>query len=233
MHEHKQEDLHIQKNSTALIIMAKEPRVGSTKTRLCPPLTPEQAAQIYEALLLDTIDIAAGIEGLDLAIAVTPSDAADYFKHITPDGTLLIPVDCPDIGLCLSQVLSELLRIGYNHVLALHSDGPTLPVAYIQEAIRTLTDKDLVFGPAEDGGYYLIGLSRIHTEIFTGIEWSTEKVLSQSIFKADQSGLSVHVLPPWYDVDTANDIHRLRNEIKTLPTDTLRHTRHFLDQCPG
>jgi len=123
--------------------------------------------------------------------------------------------------------------MGYKHVLALNSDGPTLPPAYIQEAIQILPNKDLVLGPAEDGGYYLIGLSQIRPEIFIDIDWSTEMVLSQSLHKADQLGLTVHLLPSWYDVDTAEDIYRLNGELSTLPPDTLSHTRRFLEQWSG
>ena len=101
-------------NGTALVIMAKKPLVGSTKTRLCPPLEPAEAALVYEALLLDTIQLCAGIDGIHLAIAVTPPDAVGYFEKNTPGGTILMPVDCPDIGRCLQQVIGQLLEDGFD-----------------------------------------------------------------------------------------------------------------------
>lgn len=217
-------------NSSALIIMAKEPKVGSTKTRLCPPLRADQAAQLYEALLWDTIEMAAVVKGIDLAIAITPPESSEYFKQITSPETILIPVACANIGECLTVVLGQLLDMGYQRVMALNSDGPSLPPIYIQSAIQSLDQHDLVLGPAEDGGYYLVGLQQNHAYIFRGIDWSTNLVLDQTLQQAEQHSLSVHLLPPWYDVDTAADIHRLRDELETLPAKTLTHTRHFLDQ---
>jgi rSAM/selenodomain-associated transferase 1 len=217
-------------NSTALIIMAKEPKIGSTKTRLCPPLKFKEAAKLYEVLLWDTIKMTTQIKGIDIAIAVTPPEATEYFKGITSSETHLIPVTCAAIGECLSFALGQLLSMGYSRVMALNSDGPTLPPAYIQQAVERLGQNDLVLGPAEDGGYYLIGVKKKHDSLLTGISWSTSEVLSQTLVKANQLGLTVSLIPPWYDVDTAKDIQRLCNELETLPLDTLINTRQFLDQ---
>ena len=217
-------------NSSALIIMAKEPKIGSTKTRLCPPLRPDQAAQLYEVLLWDTIEMAAGVPGIDLAIAITPPESSEYFKQIAPPETILTPVACADIGECLAYVLGQLLEMGYERVMALNSDGPSLPPENIQTAIQSLDQHDLVLGPAEDGGYYLVGLQQLNANIFMGIDWSTNQVLAQTLQKAEQLSLSVDLLPPWYDVDTAADIQRLRAELETLPAKALKHTRQFLGQ---
>ncbi len=220
-------------NSTALIIMAKEPKIGSTKTRLCPPLEPVEAAKLYEALLWDTINLAAGIEAVDLAIAVTPPESIDYFKGIAPAKTILIPVACGDIGECLTLGLGELLAKGYDRVLALNSDGPSLPQEYIQLAIRHLDHNDLVLGPAEDGGYYLIGFKKIYPDLFKNINWSTNQVFDQTLQSAEQMNLCVHLLPAWYDVDTSADIQRLQDELETLPIQMLKHTRALFKQWPG
>lgn len=215
-------------SNPVLIIMAKEPRVGRTKTRLCPPLTPTQAAQLYEALLKDSIAFAASLSGLDLAIAVTPPEATSYFDCITPPGTLLLPVDCTDIGDCLIQVLSSLLASGYPKVLAFNTDGPTLPPDYVHTAVQLLDEHDVVLGPSEDGGYYLVGLKQLHAEIFTDIAWSTSLVLTQTLDKLARLQLKVMMLPPWYDIDTAADLVRLQAELAELTPDKLIHTRRFL-----
>jgi rSAM/selenodomain-associated transferase 1 len=219
-------------NAAALIIMAKEPRVGSTKTRLCPPLRFEQAAQLYEALLLDTIDMSSSLEDIDLAIAVTPPESTSYFERVAPN-IILVPVDCQDIGQCLSKVLTHLLKMGYSKAMALNSDGPSLPIEYIQQAVSSLDGHQLVFGPSEDGGYYLVGLKEMHAQIFTGIAWSTSRVLSQTLKKCENMELKVDLLPPWYDIDTAADIERLHKELGTLPTHTLSHTRALLESSFG
>jgi rSAM/selenodomain-associated transferase 1 len=216
----------------ALIIMAKQPAVGHTKTRLCPPLTPTQAAALYEALLLDTIELGANVEGVQLAVAVTPPQAMDYFKALSPADTLLVPVAGADIGDCLNQVLSRLLAEGHPAAIAINSDGPTLPVDYLHQAIAALNETDLVLGPSRDGGYYLIGLKRPQSQLFANIEWSTERVAPQTLARAEELGLRVAVLPAWYDVDTFTDLQRIQAELTALPAEALPHTRRFFADYP-
>lgn len=210
-----------------LIIIAKEPQVGTTKTRLTPPLEPSQAAGLFEALLEDTIDLVSSIEGIDLAVAVTPPESVGYFERKTPRGTIFIPVTCLDIGDCLKQVFEELFRRGYPKVLAFNSDGPSLPNAYIRQAIQLLDENDVVFGPSDDGGYYLVGLNEIHAELFRDIQWSTAQVMEQSLARAEAANLRVSLLPEWYDVDTADDLERLLGEVLRYPQDRLTHTRRY------
>ena len=214
----------------AFAIMAKRPEVGRTKTRLSPPLTERDAAVLYGAMLRDTITLVAGIDGTRLAIAVTPPDAVDKFRRISPPGTLMIPVAGRDIGDCLSQVLESLLARGHPAAFAVNSDGPTLPVAYLQGAIALIQDADVVLGPSEDGGYYLIGLKETQPALFRGVEWSTERVTVQTLERAESLGLLVAQLPPWYDVDAAADFDRLQAEIARLPPHVLVHTRRFISR---
>jgi rSAM/selenodomain-associated transferase 1 len=202
--------------------------VGLTKTRLCPPLTLDEAARLYEVLLRDSISLANGLVGIDLAIAVTPPESIAYFKNISPPDTLLMPVECIDIGDCLTQVLGNLLDMGYPSALAFNADGPSVPQEYIQTAVNKLDACDVVLGPSEDGGYYLVGLKQLHAEIFVGVSWSTPKVLSQTLTKIKVLGLEAELLPPWFDVDNAADIERIRSELAKLPPDLLVHTRRFL-----
>ncbi|MBG7609689.1 MAG: TIGR04282 family arsenosugar biosynthesis glycosyltransferase [Anaerolineae bacterium] len=222
-----------QVNSTILAIMAKEPKVGSTKTRLTPSLRSEEAAKLYEVLLWDTILMVSQIKEIDFAITVTPPESIDYFKRAAPTASRYIPVSCTKIGECLSFVLGQLLIEGYARVLALNSDGPTLPADYIRQAIQKLDHFDLVLGPAEDGGYYLIGYKEHHADLFEGISWSTSNVFVQTLVKSKNIGLKVWLLPPWYDIDTVKDLHRLRTDLESLPSDNLIHTREFLKRWPG
>ena len=212
---------------SVLVIMAKQPAVGQTKTRLCPPLTPAAAAALYEALLRDTIELGAGLEGVRLAIAVTPPEATGAFRRMSPTDAILLPVTGADIGDCLSQVLGRLLAAGHCRAIALNSDGPTLPATYLRQAVARLDGADVVLGPSEDGGYYLIGLKQPRPELFREIEWSSERVTAQTLARAEAMGLSVTLLPPWYDVDTVTDLDRLRAELAALPAEALPHTRRF------
>lgn len=213
-----------------LVIMAKQPTVGQTKTRLCPPLTPVEAVALYEAMLRDTIELVAGLEGVRLAIAVTPPEATDAFRRVSPPDAILLPVAGADIGECLNQVLGRLLAAGHSRAIAFNSDGPTLPATYLRQAITRLDSADVVLGPSEDGGYYLIGLKQPRPELFREIEWSSERVTAQTLARAKAMGLSVALLPPWYDVDTAADLDRLRAELATLPAEALPYTRRFFNR---
>jgi len=234
-----------------VVIMAKQPVVGQTKTRLCPPLAPVEATALYEAMLRDTIELVSGLDGVQTALAVTPPEAASTFfiqegkrsdtlleeggkrsdtsieQAGQPDGAIVLPVAGADIGECLDRALGRLLAAGHSRVIALNSDGPTLPVAYLQQAIARLDSADVVLGPSADGGYYLIGLKQPQPELFRDIEWSTERVTAQTLAKAKSLGLAVALLPPWYDVDTGADLDRLHRELATLPAHALSHTRHF------
>jgi hypothetical protein len=217
-------------SDAALAIMAKLPAAGQAKSRLSPPLTPAQAAMLYEAMLLDTIELAARLKGVQLVIAITPPDTAAYFRRVSPPETALLPVTGADIGECLSQTLGQLLRAGYSRALALNSDGPTLPITYLRRALTELKarETDIVLGPSEDGGYYLIGLKQPHPGLFQGIAWSTDRVMGQTLNRADALGLRVTQLPRWYDVDTADDLERLQAELARLPDGMLPHTRPLL-----
>jgi len=217
-------------NNPILIIMAKEPKVGRTKTRLCPPLSPVEAARLYEALLRDSIAFASSLEGIDLAIAVTPAESTGYFERISPPGTLLLPIECVDIGDCLTQVLGKCLTLDYPKVLAFNADGPSVPPQYIHSAVHLLDKNDVVLGPSEDGGYYLVGIKQLYPQIFTDIAWSTPQVLAQTMDKIEAHGLRTGLLPTWYDVDNGAGLARLQDELEALPIDRLIHTRQFLEE---
>ena len=215
-------------NDTVVVIMAKAPQAGMTKTRLSPPLTPEQAARLYEALLRDTIAGLAALDWADLALAISPPASRAYFEQITPHGTRLLPIEGVDIGDCLRQAFESLFEAGYRKVLALNADGPSLPRAYLQQAAALLDEQDVVLGEGQDGGYYLVGLKALHVGLFQGIAWSTPQVLAQTLQQAARAGLSAALNPPWYDVDTIQDLLRLKAELLGLPADRLGHTRQFL-----
>jgi hypothetical protein len=216
------------RNKSVIAIMAKQPQSSRTKTRLSPPLTLEEAARFYEALLFDTIELVRQIRGCDLAIAMTPEEARPYFERSTPSGTVLLPVNGANIGDCLEQALRELLSLGYSRALALNADGPSLPPAYLQAAVDLLDEHDLTLGPGIDGGYYVIGLKRPEPVLFRDIDWSTSKVLNQTLERVRNLGWRYALTRPWYDVDTAPDLLRLITDLDHLPNDRLTHTRAFL-----
>jgi uncharacterized protein len=212
---------------SVMILMAKQPQPGKTKTRLSPPLTPQEAALLYEALLKDSLDLVSRIANTDLAVAVSPPGSLPYFREISPPGALLIPIEGENVGVCLERSFQALFEIGYRKGFAIHTDGPSIPAVYLEEANQALDKVDLVIGPGEDGGYYLIGMKQPRPELFQNISWSTGDVLTQSLAKARFLNLTVHLTPVWYDVDFLPDLLRLHEELEHLPADKLVHSRIF------
>jgi uncharacterized protein len=215
----------------ALVVMAKRPQAGRTKTRLCPPLSPQQAADLYEAFLRDVLQAGAALPGVQLAVAVTPPDAQslDYFRDLAPPGTLLLPVTGATIGRCLDAALSALLERGHRRVAAVSSDSPTVQPALIATAFERLSAADVVLSPGDDGGYYLIGVKARYPQLFADdIPWSTEAVAARTLARARELGLLVDLAPPILDVDTVEDLQRLRSELARLPEEVAAHTRRAL-----
>jgi rSAM/selenodomain-associated transferase 1 len=215
----------------ALIVVVKEPAPGKTKTRLCPPLSPQEATELYGCLMQDTLALMARaeVEGVQRVIAYAPAEAREYFAGIAPAGFAFVPQDGKDLAERLDNVLTYYLNSGYGQAVVMNSDGPTLPVESIAQAFALLNepDIDVVLGPSEDGGYYLIGLKRPCSALFD-IVMSTATVLQETLERAHQQGLHVACLQRWYDVDTSQDLQRLRAELDILPEAAAPRTREFL-----
>ena len=207
-------------------IMAKMPRAGEVKTRLCPPLSIEEAADLYHAFLLDKIEQVRSLHAASHAIAYAPADGRGFFEGLAPDFAL-IPQRGSDLGRRLAAGFDQFFADGYAGVLLTDSDTPTLPGAFLEEALHRImsADTDLVLGPSEDGGYYLIGLRVSRPELFEAMPWSTPQVLPETVRRAHALGLRIAWLPPWFDVDTGSDLERLEGSLATAAVP--RHTRRF------
>lgn len=210
--------------------MAKAPVAGHSKTRLVPPLSPEDAAGLAEAFLLDTLAIVAQVPGVDAYIAVAPAtvDAAGLVALIAPD-VAQVPQQGDSLGERLDHVLTDRLAAGYRQVVAINADGPTLPSSSVAAAFEALDDADVdvVLGPTADGGYYLIGQRAPHPRLVRDVEMSTPRVLADTMAIAADLGLRVVLLDEWYDVDEPADLARLRTELAADPT-LAPHTRRLL-----
>jgi len=198
--------------------MAKAPSAGSVKTRLTPPLTYEEASMLSACFLRDTAN---NIQSLGAAqrahgvIVYTPVTASEAFNGLVPAGFQLLAQRGESLGDRLLNATKDLLARGYDSACLINSDSPTLPPAILASAIEALEpDGDrLVLGPAEDGGYYLIGLKSAHPILFDRIFWSTSEVLAHTIERARHISLEVVMLPRWYDVDDAATLDRLCTEL--------------------
>lgn len=213
----------------ALIVVAKKPSPGTTKTRLVPPLSPQRAAELYRCLLLDTLDLMCRVRDVKPVIAYTPADAESYFRGIAPHGFELVAQQGQTLGERLDRVLRAHLQMGYRRVVVMDSDSPTLPTEYLLGSFRHLEADhvDVVLGPCEDGGYYLIGLKHPCSAIFQ-VVMSTSTVFQQTLQLAHREGLRTACLPSWYDIDTPKDLERLQGELAGLPADTAPCTRQWL-----
>jgi rSAM/selenodomain-associated transferase 1 len=211
----------------ALLVVAKRPAAGQTKTRLTPPLTPEQAAQLYESFLRDTLDLVRCVPGVRPIIAYLPEDAQGYFQELAPDFALLQQVG-DDLGKRLDNALTHCLSDGFEQAVIMDSDSPTLPVDYLIRAFRALESADAVVGPCDDGGYYLIGLKRPAPRLLREVRMSTPTVMRDTLALAAQAHLTVAQLPAWYDVDSVAELERLRTELPLLPSHRAVHTRAFV-----
>lgn len=212
----------------ALLVVAKRPAPGHTKTRLTPPLTPEQAAALYECFLRDTLDLIRQVPDVQPAIAYLPAEARSYFATLAPDFELVVQ-EGESLGERLDNALIGCLNAGYGRVVIMNSDGPTLPASCLAAAFDSLHNSaDVVLGPSDDGGYYLIGLRRPAPRLLREVRMSTPDVLADTLRIAGEEGLRVELLPPWYDVDDEASLARLRFELATAPPEVARHTRAFL-----
>jgi rSAM/selenodomain-associated transferase 1 len=216
----------------AAAVMARMPIPGQVKTRLVPPLTHAEAARLYAGFLRDAIDRLGRLDDIRPFVACTPPVAERYFAGIVPPGFSCIPQTGEDLGERLASVAGALFSRGARMVVLCDSDSPTLPGRYIGEAFRRLDETDIVIGPCDDGGYYLIGMKRHDHCLFSGIPWSSPQVTERTVAAAERKNLSVSLLEPWYDVDTAADLDRLCHAIAAMPegSTVARHTRRALTE---
>lgn len=237
--------------------MMKVPRAGAVKTRLVPPLTHAEAADLSLCFLRDltanihqvcqaftpreqskiTTDIAINVTVEGVAV-YTPDDARASLAEWLPASFHHLPQRGETLDARLINAAEDLFHQGFSAVCLIGGDSPTLPAAYLTEAVARLIlhdDRRVVIGAAEDGGYYLIGFTKTHRHLFSDIEWSTARVLGQTLERAADMNLKVELLPAWYDVDDAASLRRLMRELFAARDGEgengaydAAHTREFL-----
>lgn len=213
----------------ALIVLAKAPAAGATKTRLCPHLTPEEAAQFAAGSLIDTLAVARSVPGCTLHLAHPPGAEVPLAALLGGDMPPAFTVPPGDVGTAMYEAISCALDRGATQVALIGSDLPSLPPAHIAAAFARLDEgADIVLGPAEDGGYYLIAATAPHPELFTVIPWSTDAVYAATVAKIEASGLTLATLPKWYDIDGVADLRRCMADLAANPDHPARATRVFL-----
>jgi uncharacterized protein len=224
----------------ALAIMTKAPQAGRVKTRLVPPLTPEEAAELNKCFLRDTAAAissacsrrsvgdaskmqfehtgASHSEAATAACGIavyTPVGAESAYTDILPADFSLLPQRGDEFGERLYLAVEDLFKCGFDSLCLIDSDSPTVPAENFEQAVKLLgaSEDCVVLGPSDDGGYYLIGMKKPHRHLFEQIDWSTERVLNQTMQRATEIGIEVKLLPTGYDVDDDVSLRRLCNEL--------------------
>lgn len=218
----------------ALVLMAKAPLAGQVKTRLIGALSAEDAADLYAAFLSDTFavmeDAADERESVRLVLCYTPEGEEEAFEKVEREGSLMLAQRGDTLGERLENCFTDLFEHGFNSVVIIGGDSPTLPVENLLTAFDSLTDEDeIVIGPAEDDGYYLLGMRKLHPRVLEDIPWSTNEVLAVTRRRILEAKLNLIELPVCYDVDTPEDLQRLRQELKEQK-ELARYTRRCLKE---
>jgi hypothetical protein len=217
----------------ALVLMAKAPIEGTVKTRLIQdPWTGVEVTELYQAFLKDTIaameEVWQDRETLSLVLCYTPEGAEEALEPFW-DGGILLPQGPGDLGARLAECFETLREAGFDRVVVIGADCPTLPAALLHEAFdQILDDQTVVLGPTRDGGYYLLAAARLPSGVLSDLPWSTDRLLAQTIRRLEEAGLICATLPVLEDVDTPEDLVRLEAQLAVDPS-LARSTCRYLE----
>ena len=199
-----------------LVIMAKAPRPGSVKTRLTSRFSPEAVTSLYRCLLEDTLSLAQSLEDVQVAVMCPDSDVTELAQLAGSEVTVVGQMGS-GLAAGLTSVFAHFEVDGRRRVIAFNSDSPHLPPSVLQSALGMLTSHDLVVGPTQDGGYYLVGAKAVHPQLFSSDGMGTSTALDMLLSNASALNLSVGLTEPFYDIDVADDLTRLADELREAP----------------
>ena len=203
-------------SDNGVLVFVKYPTPGRVKTRLAEELGGERAAELYKRFVTDILETLGDLD-MRLKILFSPPDAEQEFRLWLGDEYTYTAQDGEDLGQRMKNALGEAFANGFAKAIVVGSDSPDVPGDYVMESFSSLDSSDAVIGPTSDGGYYLIGFSKesFLPEAFEDIDWSTPKVLEQTVGKLETHGRKIHLLQQWYDVDTLADLEALtRRKLK-------------------
>lgn len=204
------------KKEACLIIFAKAPIPGQVKTRLCPPLTHDEAATLHGSLVMDILEKTNTTQTFDRVLACAPDRHHPFFQTVGARYRIpLIDQQGPDLGVRMHQAFQDVFARDYKSVLLMGTDLPTVSLVSLTNALQQLSKDDVVLGPTQDGGYYVVGLKTLSPELFFDIPWSSDQVLRRTQDKADALHLKVSLANVERDLDTIQDL------------------RYFIDEATG
>ncbi len=198
----------------ALVVMAKAPREGHAKTRLAGAVPPGEVGRLSDCMLRDTLDLARSLDGVHVAVMCPSADAAALAAALP--GVEVVGQDGAGLAAALTSAFHRFVGAGFSRVIAVDADSPHLPAAVLHAAFASLEESDLVVGPTEDGGYYLVGASAAHPGLFDGA-LGTSSACDALCGNARSRGLSVAFARAWYDVDVGADLLRLAADLRAEP----------------
>jgi rSAM/selenodomain-associated transferase 1 len=209
---------------STIVIFARAPELGAVKTRLAKTVGAERALALYEAFLDDTCALTQGL-GARRVLAIAGDVDHPRVAHLCKSQRLAVESQGDgDLGARMARAIAT--HVATGPVVIIGSDAPTLPRAHLHQALDALMTHDVVVGPSDDGGYYLIGASMAVPELFTDVHWSTADVLATTLGRLE--GRSYSLLPKWHDVDSEEDLARLTEALGALPPSVAPATRRVL-----
>jgi hypothetical protein len=216
----------------ALVVMLRSPEPGAVKTRLCPPLAPDEAVGLYKALVKDTFRNISLVDNADLFAAVTQPLSSKTIADIIPHKVAVTIQEGDDLGERLYNIFKSLFLRKYSRIAVIGSDSPDLPTAYIDDAFSRLrlNQGSVVLGPALDGGYYLIGMDSLRKEPFEGVAWGTASVLSETLSTLESAKIDTTLLNAWYDIDLPQDLFKLSSNPATPACENFLKERRVLER---
>ena len=215
----------------AVILFARDPVLGQVKTRLSSSLDDETILRLYTCFVEDSLEKIRKVDNADCFVGISPSNLSGFFNGIEGSDIRLFIQQGANLGDKMRQAFVDRFADGYKKVVIIGSDSPSLPVSYIDEVLTSY--KDLILGPSTDGGYYLIGMVGKVFEVFGGIAWGTDQVLDETLDRVKKAGVSLELLPVWYDVDFPEDLKFLKTHLELITQSGLCEggkTKKFLDE---
>ena len=206
----------------ALLVFVKNPELGKVKTRLKPELSNEECVAIYKAMVNDLVKNIQTEKYYDIFFFFTPKNSEDVVQQWLGNEFNLVPQSDGDLGKRMNNALNWAFENDYNNAVLIGTDCPTIDQNLIVNAFKNLENLDVVLGPSEDGGYYLVGTKSQQPEIFENIHWSSEVVFSETILRIEDNNLTYSELETRSDIDKYSDLVKLYNFLKTNQNGYLR-----------
>jgi rSAM/selenodomain-associated transferase 1 len=217
-------------HANALAVMAKAPLAGQVKTRLLPALTAQEAADLSRALLVDQLTQLQELDATDFYLVFAPNEARSLMTELAPPCFCLLPQQGDDLGARMEAVFAELSQRGNKNIVLIGGDLAPVPLRYFAEAYAFLesSKKRVVLGPSRDGGYYLVGCNQPTPQIFQSMSWSHSQVLAQTRDKLTRLQIDYRLLPPWFDIDTPDDLRYLESILDAVLEKRMPNTLPLL-----